>query len=265
MEVKKADFLKRKVETIYCIGDSHANVFSGRNRMGPKWPELGENKIPLFKSYRLGPVLAYSFCELGTQTQGREKLFCLVKEIPLGSTVMLCFGEIDCRVHLIRQAEIQKKGLEEIVNGCVDRYFSVILELKKMGYRMLIWHVCPSTKYNVKKGEYATYGSSLERNKAIKLFNERLSYLAGLHSLPVISIFNDLIGGNLYAKIKYYNDAIHLSSNVLPFVIREIEKNIPYIDKKVLGESKKIILSKGLCICHPKRLLKLLLLELGLS
>ena len=51
---------------IHCIGDSHSAVFSGEETMQPEWPELASNKLPFFKSYRLGPATAYQLENLGT-------------------------------------------------------------------------------------------------------------------------------------------------------------------------------------------------------
>ena len=133
-----------KDNIIYCIGDSHASFFSGTDQMQPIYPEAGKNLIPLFRSYRLGPVLAYSLPKLETRSQGREKLLALLSEIPVGSRIMLLFGEIDCRVHLLKQAEQRSESLEKVVKECVDRYFSVVKEIKDKGYQVMLFGVIPS-------------------------------------------------------------------------------------------------------------------------
>ena len=117
---------------IYCIGDSHASFFSGYDRIPLGWPNKFINKFSFLKSYRLGPVLAYNLCNFNTRSKGREKLlYILTHFIPLGSKVLFCFGEIDCRAHLFKQSEIQKRDIHEIIRECVDRYFSVIKDTKK--------------------------------------------------------------------------------------------------------------------------------------
>jgi len=127
------NFRKKRKFNIYCIGDSHASFFSGYDRIQLGWPNKTFNKKYFFlKSYRLGPVLAYNLCKFKTRSRGREKLlYILTHLIPLGSKVLFCFGEIDCRAHLLRQSEIQKRDIYDIVRECVDRYFSVIKDKKK--------------------------------------------------------------------------------------------------------------------------------------
>ena len=59
----------------HCIGDSHASFFSGRDRMCPKWPEGdAKSRLPFFRYYRLGPVLAYNLGTPGTASRGHERL-----------------------------------------------------------------------------------------------------------------------------------------------------------------------------------------------
>ncbi len=213
-------------DVIHCIGDSHANLFSGVPFVQPSWPEPHEDLISLFRTYRLGPVLAYNLSRSGTRTRGREKLFAVLNTIPIGSRVLFCFGEIDCRAHLLKQAEKQNRGTEDVVNECVDRYFSVIKEVSQMGYGVLVWHVPPSTRFIVKGGEYPTYGTCLERNRVVHQFNRRLSELIEENSLKAISIFDRLVDRDGLTKIEYFRDSIHLSQKVMPFVIEEIRHKI---------------------------------------
>ena len=127
-------FRNKIKSNIYCIGDSHAGFFSGYDRMQPGWPNKSTNKYSFLKSYRLGPVLAYNLCNFKTRSKGREKLlYILTHFVPLGSKVLFCFGEIDCRAHLLKQSEIQRRDIHDIIRECVDRYFTVIKDTKKKG------------------------------------------------------------------------------------------------------------------------------------
>jgi hypothetical protein len=149
---------------IYCIGDSHANFFSGYDDMLPSYPQKSQNLYPFFKAYRLGAVLAHNLCKLKAKTRGREKLFTILfTGVPVGSYVLLCFGEIDCRVHLLHIAQERKRMIEDVVNECVDRYYSVIKEIKQLGYRPIIWNVIPSTNLDLSEiPEFPTYGTLRE-------------------------------------------------------------------------------------------------------
>lgn len=156
-------------QTIFCIGDSHVNLFSGKSKMQPVSPGAHDDIIPIFKTFRLGETLAYNLSKKHSRSLGKEKLFSLIKQIPTGSKIMLVAGEIDCRAHLLKQAKIQKRDIKDVVFECVDRYFSVIISLHKLGYEMIIWNLPPSTKFNMEYQEYPTYGTCLERNHATKI------------------------------------------------------------------------------------------------
>ncbi len=226
---------ERKSETIYCIGDSHASFFSGRNSIQPAWPERSEDIIPSFKSYRLGATLAYSLSQSGTRTQGREKLLEITSQLPKNSYVLLNFGEIDCRVHLLKQAQEQSKNKEEVVSECVQRYFSVIKELQEK-FRVIVWAVVPSTSSEKSiDPRYPHFGSNLERNEVTSLFNKQLERLCRDNQILFISLFSQLINKNGSTNTRYFWDGVHLSQNAMPLAIEEILKNIPTFSFKLFS------------------------------
>lgn len=216
---------------IYCIGDSHASFFSGLDEMQPEWPKPAENSLPFFRVIRLGPVLAYSLHRYGTKTRGRENLFKAIRKIPPKSKVLLCFGEIDCRNHILKQAALQKRSLEEIVAECVDRYTSVAGELKNMGHEIILWGVLASSlSNNPQNSEFPTYGTCVERNRATAIFNRFLADWCVANKAKFISVFDELIDSAGYTKTEFYADQIHLSQKVMPFVIAKMQKIIPDVN-----------------------------------
>jgi len=223
---------------IYCIGDSHVSFFSGYNKVLGVWLTSHQERVPVFKSFNIGPRLAFNISK--KNSLGYETVFKILESIPEGSYVMLCFGEIDCRVHLFKQAVIQKKNLKKVVNECVDRYFSLIKELKKMGYQVLVWHVIPSTVFEMKYIEFPTFGNCKQRNDVTKLFNKRLTFWAKKEKIPVISLFDKLVYTNGLTNMKYFIDPIHLSSLALPLVIEQIEKKVPRFNKRLLKQTFKL-------------------------
>ena len=239
-------------DMIHCIGDSHASFFSGQDMVQPVYPERSQDSLLFFRSYRLGAVLAYNLCKDGTREKGREKLFNLLdNSIPKGEKVMLCFGEIDCRFHLLRQAQKQNRHLEELVNECVDRYYSVIIEIKEKGYSVMVWNVIPSALENnpINNEEYPFFGSILERNRVAKLFNEALSSRILNTNIIMIDIFKRLVTNEGLTKSEYFFDGIHLSQKAMPFVIEKMvglvdgreffdcHKNLQSLSVKIAGNS----------------------------
>ena len=223
---------------IYCIGDSHANFFSGSDEMQPEWPGEGIKHFhPFFRAFRIGPVLAYNLCRNNSSTRGREKLMELLSLFPSKSKVMFCFGEIDCRAHIILQAERQKRPVEGVVRTVAERYFSVIKEVRGMGFTPLIWNVIPSaptdinSKINV-PAKYLFHGTREERNDVTRRFNADLKILAIDHDVFFLDFFDKLMNRDGSVKLEYYcQDDIHLAQKAMPIVLEALKKS-PEFDKE---------------------------------
>jgi len=144
---------------------------------------------------------------------------------------MLCFGEIDCRAHLLKQTEIQKRSLSEVVKECVERYTSVVREIMNMGYEVLIWNVPASTRDDLARvPEFPTYGSCAERNKVTGLFNHELERWCAANDAVFVSIFDQLVDENGLTKTEYYMDPVHLSQRAMPLVLEKLREIIGDID-----------------------------------
>src|SRR5688572_14012526 len=115
-----------KLKKVVCIGDSHASFFAGQDLIQSVYPEASINTIPYLEGIRLGAVLAYSLHKENTTNRGRERLFELVSTLDKDQvSILFCFGEIDCRFHILNQADRQGISLEESVRNCVECYFRV--------------------------------------------------------------------------------------------------------------------------------------------
>lgn len=218
---------------IHCIGDSHANFFSGFDEMQPEWPSAGiENRLPFFRSYRIGPVLAYKLCEYGTSSRGREKLEQLLSQLEIGSHILFGFGEIDCRAHILLQSENQNRPLEDIISEVVARYLSVIRKTKQAGFRPLIWNVVPSAPTDINQRitvppQYLFYGSVSERNTVTRIFNRELAAGAETDAIPFLDIFDRLLTPEGDVDRSWYCDEIHLSQKAMPLALEALSRVFP--------------------------------------
>ncbi|MFH2047236.1 MAG: SGNH/GDSL hydrolase family protein [Pseudomonadota bacterium] len=239
---------------IRCIGDSHASFFSGLDKIQPVWPKQSQDILPFFRSYRLGPILAYNLGQKGTSSKGNEKLFFLLSTLSKKDFILLCFGEIDCRAHILRQTHRQNKNHEEIVEECVERYCGVIKTIQTMQYRLGVWNVPPSTPYNLENiPHYPTYGGPVERNDITRYFNKILAYRLKQEGIPFFSIFESLIKKDGTTDVKYLADEIHLNQNAMPFALHAINET--------LGTSFSLPKHKALLIL--KSYIKLLAKKIG--
>ncbi len=202
---------------IHCIGDSHVLVFSGNHAVpdSPTYKDL----LPFFRTSWLGSYTAYNIIN---KKDIIEKV--IQSRVEPDDYVMFCFGEIDCRAHLIRQSEIQIRPLHDIVHECVSRYAKIFEIPKKYGLQVLIWNVPPSSLIDIDEGEYSTYGDCRQRNEVTALFNETLRKYCESENIKFISIFDKLIDEDGLTKGQFFVDEIHLSQEIIPFVLDELEK-----------------------------------------
>lgn len=246
----------KKNIVIHCIGDSHVDFLSGLNSIQPEYPLSHPNRYSLFKTYRLGAVLAYTIAN--KESHGSVKLDAVLHEIPTESYVMLMLGEIDCRVHLIAQSEKRGKSLDTVVIDCVSRYCKKLLWLKKRGYRVVVWGAIPSTKFSVPDKDYPTVGTCKERNEVTRIFNFHLNAFAQKNNLPFISLFPDLVDSDGMTNMSYHIDSIHLSSRAAYLVAQKLAKTLT-IPSAQIKETKNIDIVEYLRHYITRRLLHFVL------
>lgn len=219
--------LKNRSHTIHCIGDSHVSVFSGHNKIVHGFPFSGDKLTP-FRTYHIGPYLAFNLSS--SNHISRRIIFDILSVIPQKSMILLCFGEIDCRNHLVKQSQIQNKSLYEIVQSCVEKYLHFILEIKNKGYKPIVWGPVATSNSEIiinQNPQFSSYGTYQIRNQSIKLFNNILEQKCAEENISFISILKFLLNDDMTSKSEYYLDSIHLSQNAIPIITKAFSKQFP--------------------------------------
>ncbi len=218
---------------VHCIGDSHVCFFSGQDTIHAAWPDEPDDRLPWFQTYHIGSSLAYSLSRSGTRTRGRERLFeVLDSKVPHGACVLLSFGEIDCRAHLVKQSQIKGLPIEAIVELCLDEYFKAVKEVVGRGFQVIVYNVVPSrvgTKGTVPGDEdnYVTTGSLRERNRASRLFNEGARRRCAGCGARFLENFPHLVDGRGKTIRWYFWDSIHLSQRAMPGTLTNLRVICP--------------------------------------
>jgi hypothetical protein len=202
---------------IFCIGNSHVNIFKGIDKI------FGNDAIDIFVTMHLGPTIAYNFYEhhYPNVIEYLSSTNINIKE----DYVMLVVGEVDCRWHLPKQAELQNKNVEDLVEECINRYFRCYLDLIDRGYKVIVWAGHPSTTEGHDEEISKPVYSTCEYRNAISLYwNNYLKKVSEENNIPFLSIIKYLIDNNNLTKMEYFIDYCHLrSSMVMPFVYKELK------------------------------------------
>ena len=205
---------------IYVFGNSHAQFFtdSTPSRLGE-----GENRTEHFRSFSLGPVIAYNFFE-----HHYPAMIATMNELPITEKdgILIAVGEVDCRWHLLAQADKQKRDVIELTHECIDRFFRAHLHLKENGYNIIAWGGHPSTKNTFGNvPEDPVWGECLPRNRVSLEWNDYLEKKCQEANIPFVSIIRDLINVDGITKMEYYIDYCHLDpKKLLPSVTEQFRQ-----------------------------------------
>jgi len=224
------------MEAIHCIGDSHVSFFSGTDRLVPAWPERSVDRLPFFRTYRVGPALAWSLGHPGTTARGREQTEEILRTaVPPGSPVLFLFGEIDCRYHLLKQAEKQGREVSELAGECAEAYSAAATVLAGEGRPVLFCSPPASTPENREGAEetFPTAGSGAKRNAATRAFNDRLRERCAERKIPFVDFLDALVGPDGATRMGLYRDPIHLSQRAMPLALAALRRAWPDCDARL--------------------------------
>jgi len=154
----------------------------------------------MFKLYHLGPTIAYNFYE-----HHYPAVVSLLDNINIHTDyVTLIVGEVDCRLHLPKQADIQHVKDKIVVDDCVNRLFKCYSHLQELGVKCLVYSAHPTTAYIHPDIQKYIYGSMERRNEICVLWNKRCNQLCLEKNIPFISFYDKLITDKNETNMEYF-------------------------------------------------------------
>lgn len=203
---------------VHCLGDSHVCFFSGQDK-------ICNDPYLFFRPERLGSYLAYSLGD--TSHDAHRRLLSSVSKIQKEDYILFSFGEIDIRVHVVKQSHIQNRPIKDIISDIVDRYCVAIDYIKMEHPNLIIWCPVPTCNHYDESADisaenpYPHIGTPKQRNLANILFKEFLmSRYKG--SIPIIDIYDELINEDYSSNGEYFMDGVHLSQAAMGIVLPKI-------------------------------------------
>lgn len=213
---------RKATRIIYAVGDSHTSVFTGLGLkeyqyMQPEWPDEGINTINHFKAYRLGAVTAYnSFNKIGTIKKILD--FKSTNFDKKNDILLMCFGEIDVRAHIQKQARLKNITVEQSIDCCVKRYHQTIKAVKNLGCNVAVWGVIASTPLDKISKDIPVIGNCIERNEITRIFNRKIADVCQMFDIPFFSIFEHMIDEKGFTIDNFLMDGFHLSQTAIPII-----------------------------------------------
>ena len=218
--------------TIVVLGDSHVNFFSGNEEL--TFLPIGQNinicpsSTPYpFTPLHLGPCLAYNSNRYDTTFRFKEKAEYLFQTfIRPHARILCCLGEIDIRVHVFKQAALQQRTYQNIVDDILAQYFAFLLRLRELGYQVSCWGpVASQSEACPVDPNFPRNGTEVERNMATAYFNLELARFCEQNNMPFLSVFPELITPDFLTRNEYYSpDHCHLGQAALPLALPQWQK-----------------------------------------
>jgi len=201
-------------------------VFSGKDK-------ICDDPYLNFNPHRIGAYLAYSLGD--PNHDAHKKLFAVVNAIPKKDTILLSFGEIDIRVHVVKQSEKQSKSIESVISEIVYSYSIAITCVLNTGRKVIIWcpiptcnHYDPSADISA-ENPFPHIGRIEERNQANLYFLESLKKSVP-EEIILMDLYKELINEDMTSKGEYFMDEVHLSQKVMPMILEKFREALPYVE-----------------------------------
>jgi hypothetical protein len=182
---------------IIVFGDSHSAVFSN---------------IADMDVVHVGPATAHNLSKADSTTQAREQILARLKFCPPEETaVLLVFGEIDCRMHILKAASTIKVSIQQAVEATVARYCGVLKSIVEMGYTLLVYG--PAGSGSGWNSNFPSVGREQDRNYAIHTFNVLLEQNCRQLGVAFVSIDDLVINKDSWlTRAGFLNDGCHLNN-----------------------------------------------------
>lgn len=181
---------------IISLGDSHSHFLSGLNKIQSGW---------------IGAALAYNINQDKSTNDTKNKiLYVLSYADPNKTSLILNFGEIDIRVHVLKRVAIENISLEESVLRVVKKYIEMIDYIVGLGYKVLVnGPHATGTAYNP---DFPFNGTMEERNTATLIFNSYMENYCDTKCIPFMSLSDIVIDSvTLKTNEEYITDGCHLN------------------------------------------------------
>ncbi|MGC3960870.1 MAG: hypothetical protein QM813_23935 [Verrucomicrobiota bacterium] len=227
------------VPVLHVLGDSHTAFFSGveglkfysgrgiftgffRRRFISAYTEL----LPVFRVFHTGASTAWSADVYGFASRTREKIEALLrKDIPVRGSVLLVYGEIDCRWHIPRSV-LAGKTIAAAVGETVTRFLPLPVRLARAGYDVTVWQPPGVTVAEPTPPEanhpLPTSGPQQLRLDITRAYCEQLAAACARENIRCTGIVGKYHGWNETAPLDCFLDQCHLSQRMMPLTLRTL-------------------------------------------
>ncbi|OHB81178.1 MAG: hypothetical protein A2W31_05040 [Planctomycetes bacterium RBG_16_64_10] len=181
--------------------------------------ESQRSRCARFTVHHRGPELAY------TLPNRKAEVVAQIKRVyQPGDKVLLVWGEIDVRCHLVKQAQAQGTSVAIQAAKCVVPYVSALIAVLGAAGLPALWVLGPTPNPPGDiAGVWGSSGTSLQRAEACKEFHILLRAHAAIVGIHVVSAWGALTMQSGECDPTYLLDVCHLNQLGHAHVLKECE------------------------------------------
>lgn len=179
-------------EDIISIGDSHA--------------ALAIANIPRCRIMTIGSITMHRVTRDGLQSFGIA-----ANQFPPHQNIVLSLGEIDCRMHIVKQSERQQRPFSEIVLDLVNRYFVEIHKTfsARPDLRIIVSGVVPALRAR-NAGEGFYYGDDTLRRTIHAFMNQCIQQKCAAYGYDHLDVFSKYVDEEGFIRYSLSDHSHHL-------------------------------------------------------
>ena len=196
---------------VHVIGDSHSLTFRVSR---------------YFMVHHLGPATAFNLSKKNSSTNAGPKLIKILDHVGKHDIVMLCFGEIDSRIHIYAQYKKRKEQtqIQALIDDTIASYGETLLRVRKKHEDICVLGIPPAAKQeNIFNVEF--YASEEIRSAISREFNHKLTSFCLKNDMVYIDVYSEFADADGFIKKGYTDDGTHLNKKAVPFIIEHIKRN----------------------------------------
>lgn len=195
---------------IHCFGDSHLE-------------SLIQTRPDIFVKHAITSKTAYKIGSMITDYFFSR----ILADIPDGSKVLVSFGEIDCRCHIMRFVRESNRSVAEVASVNISQYKKILDHLQKK-YALAVLALYPSYLYPYDPSDVPILheGTFEEVLEVKRIFNEQLEALCNTLNIVFISLFKECVNQKWYddPDMLYYRDTTHFGELAVPLIVEKLDK-----------------------------------------
>ncbi len=211
------------------IGDSHVSVFTGLHGLCARHPARPVCALPGIDVRHLGPFLAHSVASPSHPV--REIIRRVLRGARRATPVLLAFGEIDCRAHVVRHAPAGacREAGATLARRYVDAGRAIV-----GGRPLAFLAVPPPTRIDPGLNpETPVAGAFAQRAAAARGFNEGLHESARRRGASVLDVTAALADARGAPRRGCVHDGVHADPRALPHLLAAL-RDAGWISKETL-------------------------------